>query len=796
MSDQHVQVRQYLQADGYTIEDRPRELAEREVSAWRSQAAGVRQYVNVWMPVIPSGGTLETQERHYRDRFKVAQEHHPTANNVMLVPSREGIRPAFIQEARSKYSVSFRTPVEFFDTTFSWESNKQSATIAKRIRDEGEKVGRERIAQPFTVNSSNDIGQDLVDTLFRRFRDRLQPAGIHIVQGPAGIGKSWLFSSLFTRLYDAFIQDKRERRTLWARPLPLVPEYDPTGRRFNDFLSAFIRAEVDRPMRKEVLDWLVANGHGILMLDGLEEIMALDEEFTEQILEYFTLPGTDGVPTVLICLRDSLMNRNQAVIDFCTEYSDRTTVYNLEKWDDRCIRAFVDRKVPRQDRERFIAKVRSNDVLSDIAGLPYLCDLLVQEFNEGRLTDHLSSANLIENAAKAIITREYDKKIALTEEVMPVDDVLTFAQDLAQKNMEGEFKGVSLGEINEWAKDWAELVWPEAPEDRSRFEQQMSQVAFFEQGGQGRLKFVHEILELYLLGRKYIEYLQHGKTAHFIDAFSHWEFPSNSITLDMLSEYCETEMDTADLENVTFQCLNRPKALKNMLQILGKIGFNCRFLRGSLVKKDLAGLKFWNVNFQNVSFAGCDLDTVEFHACDLRYTEFSGAIISNTGFFSTPSSLMKEANWGDMNTVHSIRVDSRGGIRNIGQPKAAVKWLRDRIKTTSTAPADELPCAAAEQLRHLFGKFIRPDGTVKRKWIGTEAIKRGRKYIQKPREALEAAVGAGYLTYQKWGDRYNRPETSKYAEMVEFFKNLEPSPEIRYLLDEICGNANCAHVRR
>ena len=747
--------------------------------------------MNVWMPDIPRGGTLEAQERAYRDRFRRARELHPAATNIMLVPSREGIRPSFIQEARNTYRVAVRTPIEFFDTAFTWEANDASATIARRIRDDGARVDRERINQPFTDSSSNE-GDDLVDVLFNRFRDRRQPAGIHIVQGPAGIGKSWLFSSLFARLHDAFIRDKRERRTLWARPLPLLPEYDPTGRRLNDLLSSFIRTEVDRPIRREVLDWMVANGHGILMLDGLEEVMALDEEFTDQILEYFTLPFTDGQPTVLICLRDSLMNRNQAVIDFCTEYDDRTTVYNLEKWDDKSIRAFAERKIPKQEeRRQFVTKLRSDDTLHDIASLPYLCDLLVQEFNEKRLTDTLSPAQLIANAAESIIRREHGKELALTEEVMPLDDVLTFAQDLAQKDMEGGFHGVSPSEVNEWAKDWAELVWSEDTEERSRFELQMSQIALFEQGAAGRLRFVHEILELYLIGRKYIDYLRRRETAYFIDALSHWEFPSNSITLDLLSEYCTSEMSREDVENITFQSISRPKALKNMLQLLSNSDFDCRFLGKSAVKKDLSGLKFFNVDFRDVSFAGCNLDTAEFHACDLRDAEFSGAIICNTGFFNMPSDLMEGANFADMNTVHSIRVD---GSRNLSEPRAAIDWLRERVSVDVTDSADELPCLAAEQLRHLFGKYIRPDGTARRKWVGSDAINRGSRYIQRPDQAVEAAARAEYLTFERAFDRYRRADAPKYSEMVEFVKRSEASADIRFLLDEICGETSCPHI--
>ena len=789
------QVRAYLEADGYTIADRSSGVAEREVHAWRAGPGGTRQHMNVWMPEIPRGGTLETQEGAYLNRFERARQ--AAATNIMLVPSRQGISRDFIREARANYGVAFSTPIEFFDTAFRWDGNDAAATIAKRIRDEGTRVDKERISQPFTSEgSSSTKGGDLVGELFTQFRNPDQSAGIHIVQGPAGIGKSWLFSSLFARLHDAFIQDKRERRSRGARPLPLLPEYDPTGRRLSDLLSSFIRTEVDRPMRREVLDWMVATGRGILMLDGLEEVMALDEEFTDQILNYFTLPFAEGRPSVLICLRDSLMNRNQAVIDFCTEYADRTTVYTLDRWDDKSINAFATRKISDQEKGRqFIAKVRSDHALQDIASLPYLCDLLVGEFTEDRLTETLSPAQLIANAAESMVRREYGKRLALAEDVMPLDDVLTFAQDLAQKDMEGGFRGIAPSEVTEWASDWAELVWPEDIEKRSSFELQMSQIAFFEQGAAGRLKFVHEILELYLIGTKYIDFLRGNETGYFVDALNRWEFPSDSITLDLLSKHFSDQMRREDVERITMESFGKPKALKNMLQLLNNCRFGFAFLERSLEKQDLSGLKFSDVDFSGLSFAGCNLDTTEFRACDLRDTEFSGAIISNTGFFNMTSELLEGARFGDMNTVHSIRVDARGGTRHLGEPKAASEWLRERVHVTSTDSANGLPCPAARQLRHMFGKFIRPDGMSRRTWVSSSAISRGAKYVQgSVQEVVKSAVRAEYLAFDSGFDRYHRADGIKYAEMQQYVKRLEASSDMRFLLDEICDEANCRHI--
>ena len=787
------EVRAYLEADGYTIAERSSAFVEREVSGWRAGTGGTRQYMNVWLPDIPSGGTLETQEGAYRDRFQRARQ--AAATNIMLVPSRQGISPEFIREARANYGVAFSTPIEFFDTAFKWEADAAAATIAKGIRDEGARFNRERIKQPFTDNFSGK-GDDLVDELFNRFSDPDQPGGIHIVQGPAGIGKSWLFSSLYARLHDAFMQAKNARRTRGARPLALRPEYDPTGRRLNELLSSFILMEMDRLIPRKVLDWTVATGRGILMLDGLEEVMAMDEEFTDLILEYFTLPDAEGQPKILICLRDSLMDRNQAVIDFCTEYADRTTVYTLEKWDDSSIRTFATRRVSNQEgRGQFINRIRSDSTIRNLASLPYFCNLLVDEFNQGVLTEELSAGQLIGRSAEAVIRREYDKKLALTEQVMPLEDVLTFAQDLAQKDMEGGFHGISPREVIEWASDWAELVLPEEGGARSRFELQISQIAFFERAAAGRLKFVHEILELYLIGLRYIDYLKRGETAYFIDSLNHWEFPSDSITLGLLSEYFAKEMQRKDVEDITFESLRRPKALKNILQLLSNSKFGYNFLGRTLEKQDLSGLKFSDVDFSGFSFVGCNLDTTEFRACDLRKADFAGAIISNTGFFNMTSELLEGASFGDMNTVHSIRVDARGGTRNLGEPRDASEWLRERAHVAATDPANELPCPAARQLRHLFGKFIRPDGMSRRTWVGSSAIDRGARYIQSPvQNVVDAAGRAEYLTFDSRLARYRRADAAKYTDMVEFVKRLEASTDLRFLLDEICDESSCRHI--
>ena len=351
MTDLLSQVEQYLQADDYTTY--PLQLG-RGVFAERPGPAATIERLYVWVPEIARGQSFAPQERPYLNRFRQANEQHPSATKFFVVPTRASLGTRFIQEARRLHRVGTRVPIQFFDTAFRWENNESAATTAQLLKRRGDEIDRKRIEQPFIAQGRYDAeGDDLVQELHARFRDRRRKIGIHIVQGPAGIGKSYLFSSLFARLHEDFTRAKREQLRVWARPMPILPEYDAGQQRLTGLLASFIQTEMERHISQEVFDWMLANGQSIWMLDGLEEIMARDVNFSERILESFTRPNTNGEPTILICLRDSLMNTNQTIIDFCDEYSDYTTVYTLRRWNEKSIWSFSKSSIPQQGVKQF-----------------------------------------------------------------------------------------------------------------------------------------------------------------------------------------------------------------------------------------------------------------------------------------------------------------------------------------------------------------------------------------------------------------------------------------------------------
>jgi hypothetical protein len=238
----------------------------------------------------------------------------------------------------------------------------------------------------------------------------LRDKSLHIVVGPAGIGKSYLFDTLFSEQHEAFMDYKTKGGPYAPRPLPLLPEYIPLAdaRTVRSLLSAYLQTDFTRPLKRETFEWLIANEFAIWMLDGLDEVISQDPSFFDYLLDLFTLPGAPANPKILICVRDTLLSSHSAFREFLEEYPDQIAIYRLTKWEMPSKRRFAELNL-KDSAADFIKSLRARPTINELASTPYYCDLLKQRFVDGQMREEYSEISLLDDALVNIINRDCEK---------------------------------------------------------------------------------------------------------------------------------------------------------------------------------------------------------------------------------------------------------------------------------------------------------------------------------------------------------------------------------------------------
>lgn len=780
----------YLEAEGYDVIRRGKDL----LRGTKQGIAEATDLIFVWVPDAKDLPNFRSLERPYLSRFKEIDKQYPTAQKVMLVPSREGLSQEFTRGAKSWHNVDVRVPVQFFDTAFKWDESDEAPSAANDLRKRGDQRLRVRTPQPFTYVSSGESGDDLLGTLFGKLRSRSLDKNIQVIVGPAGIGKTYLSESLFARLHSSFIEDKRSQLTVWSRPLPLLPEYmqSSTSPTIQALLDAFLRTEFARPLSPPVFEWMLANQLGAWLIDGLDEVIARDPDFFDYLLHLMTLsPEFEALPTIVICLRDSLFATNSALREFCEEYEDHIQVYELVKWKSPSKRQFASTVLGDRAGE-FLTALRTHPSLDELASTPYYCQLLADQLKSGRLKETYSETALIDDALSNIIQRDYDKGI-INQDVMSEADVREFVDELVHEDLKSGFQGIAVDIVRSWTEDWADLSLDSSGTngERERFVSQMGQLGLFSQGKLGHIQFAQEILKHFLLGHRLVRLFDQDQSSGFIRDLATWQIPIHWVTLRVVAEHIREQGKFAKLLAHVIQATPNPIAFKNAVQ-LACLAAN---ERGALKdvpfeRRDLSDIVFKDFDLDRVSFRECDLSNAEFRDCSLRDTDFTGAVIKNTTFNLSDKEGFLGAEIGDLSRFYSMKVrrDSRELL--LSDYTAAGKWFNGH---TRRQPKTVDPCTAALQLRHLFGKFVHPNGSARRSKLDERGALAGKQF-DNPASILDAAIRYGYLVRQKSRHTVERPDGSRYSELVAYMVNLSLSHGISGLLSDVCSRSGCEHL--
>lgn len=775
----------YLETRGFQTSKRGRDLlVGNQISLGEE-----RHTILVWVPSLVPGQSFSSQEEPYLSRFEGSLKEYPRAQKFMLVSTFEGLSAAFRSKAKREYDVNIRVPIQLFDTPYKWDEARESTSAARELSIRGEAREKTRVPQPYKLINSSDTRQsdDVLDTLLNKMTIP-SSGGVHLIVGPAGIGKSVLFEVLFSRLYSIFVEHKN-RLQIFPRPLPVLPEYMrvATASTLMSLVEGFLRTEFAAPITLETFEWMVTNGFGTWLLDGLDELVDIDPNFFNYLLELLTRPSSESA-TIVVCLRDSLLSTNEGLRDFCDEFGDSTNIYELSRWDTKSKRIFANIRLNNVlETNKFMTILQAHPEINSLSGIPYYCSLILDEYKAERLQDSYTETSLLHNAISRILLREYDEKGLLDRDLLPLPSLLDLLQDLAFENVTSDVQGIERDTIEEYT----EILLP-TELDRPTIKKlatDVVQLALFSQGAiTGNVLFTSEIIEHYLLGERLNKSFRKN-TDPFLRDLSSRFIPTEWVTLKTVAEQVRKEGNVPKLLGYLSKPNISEKAYRNILQICAYAIEDSTALKGvSIENRNISGVQFRRLDLSGVSFRSCNLTDTKYDKCVLRDTKFEGAIIQNTCFWMDEKDDLKGAQFGNTERLHSISMEP-GKLDT--DHKTIKKWLQEH--TTISIEMVE-PCSAAKQLRYMFGKFIHPNGVPKRVALAKHGILSGKKFYD-AEATLEMAIKYGYFAEeQRYRNRVRRCEGDLYNEMLAYVTDLKPSPSLRELLNELCTVERCTHI--
>jgi hypothetical protein len=770
----------FLAANGWLVTQADSML----IGGARQGLGDVSDQVWVWAPPAHSPEQLRQREDGYLRRFE--EQGQSQGQKFLLLESTEGLSADFRLRAFREFGVSLQVPTDFFDAPFTWELSRKAGTAASSMRD---RAHAGRIPQPFTSSTAYTSFDDLLPVLLRAFRPYADGPPVHLVTAPAGFGKSHLFRALFARLYSDF-QEAKNAEVRALRPLPLLPEYLATAAAptLKALVGSFLATEVARPLSLDSFEWMLTHGYACFLLDGLDEVISRDPHFFEYMYELLTRSDAPHPPRILICVRDSLLVSNKGLRDFLDDAGHELVGrHRLAAWQRPSIEAYIRWRLAPGPADALLRLLGDHPNLLELAGTPFYCEALTSEVHYGldptELTGAVSETNLLSLAIKGMIQREFDSGL-LQPRWAAMADIESLIQDIAEENLEGGSKGVRVDDVAEFAQY---SLAPDLPEfEMEEAVQQVQQLPFFTGAlDLGRLSFSQEAIYDYLLGVRAADYFA-SNPRRFLHLLGVHPLSPDSATLHVIRERILEISGLDDLYRVAMDASPDRMAFRNVLQVILSLpGTEWIARRLPLERRDLSALRFRSLDLSTVSFRGSNLEASSFKDCSLRAAVLADAVVKGTEFVACDG--LADIDFGDLSTFFSATVDGQ----MFEEPEEFL--LASGAVIAQGGPRYVRPCAAANQLRFLFGKYVRPDGVARRDWLDEKAALSGRRYID-PKPVIEAARRHGYLEWDAARRRYIRSRGDQYSDMVGLVSKLQISPTIARLLSDVCRQEGCGHL--
>jgi hypothetical protein len=742
----------------------------------------------VW--TVPAEENIQRYESTLSEEISNIKPQYPDATSFVLAESRAGFSRAFLQELNGK-RISLTVPVQFFDAEFKVDEAPNAASAIQEIRSFD--ILRERVPQPYRIDGGE--GDDLAEVLREQLTTAHGPI-LRVIVGKAGIGKSFLFRALFASMYGNFLSAKRSQK-LMPRPIPLMPAYlkNIYAMRTELLVENFLKTDVASPLSRETFQWLLVNGFASWLLDGLDELYAGDENFFYYLVDLLTQAGSKAQITVWC--RDSLLTTSDAFADFRTLCGPSATleIYHLKEWERSSKRTYAwigfEKRRPRAGEldtppvKSFMAAIDGSPALRQISGLPFYCYLLITQFRATGILQFTGDVDMLNYIIDGMIKREVNAGLLDLHLFLP-GGLEEWLEEMALTYIEeGHYADIDRKQ----AIEYGELVLREGVEEATRENSLTSLLRFplFRPGTElHKIAFAHDLIAELLAARGYARRIP-KQAAEIGYRLSHYDLQEASVLRFIAARLGDSEQK-AITDKIQHGALEgRTIAVLLTLLMLARPERDLvRNIRNDLNAQDLTGIRFYGQNLSDVSFRNSILSGVTFQDCDLRGAGFEGAFFNRSRFEG--SNKLEGAHFGDLGRAVSIFV----GRQILEEPSDIRAWVE---KVTGRVQPPTEPCPTAQQVFHLFSRFVTPLGTPRRDDLPHRALLSGRRYngAASPEDCLAQAVDHKYLSGPDFRDRFRRAEGDKYAEMVSFVRDSKVSDSLGRMIAPICRRRGCVH---
>jgi len=789
MMDLPTLVRGYLTSAGFRIlESREACLVADKLVFGQERDTWV-----IWTVPSRDPGKFEST---LRASISSVRPNYPDAKAFVLGSSRGGFSRDLLQTL-TESRIKFLVPVWFFDAPFKVEEAPKAASAIADIRALAD--SQRRVPQPFRLEDhTGDAHGDLFE-LLREELARPQTATVRVIVGRAGIGKSFLFRALFDRLYGDFLDAKAQQRTA-PRPIPLLPEHlkGAYAMRTEALIDNFLRTDVAAPVGRETFEWLLVNGFATWLLDGLDELYAGDPDFFLYLADLIT--RSDSNAQITIWCRDSVLTTSDAFAEFrdlCSG-SNALKIYRLAEWERPLKRQFAwlslkgclpkDGEQDGGDVAEFLNEIDRTPTLRALSGLPFYCDLLLEQYKSGGLQDFADDIALLNHVIDQMIRRE-ERKGLIDFRFFQPNGLNDWLEQIAVDYVEGQkYTDIS----RDAALEYGELVLEPLLDEKTKHHilTTLLQFPLFRAGERtGLVAFAHDLIAEALAARFYVRIIP-KQPREVARRLSRVDLEDPNLLRFIASRLGKIEEQVLVKEIQTGSLQGRSFSVALSLLLIARPERDLvKRIRPTLEAQDLVAVHFKNRDLSSVSFRRSDLSHAVFTDCDLRGAHFEGAFLNRTKFNGQND--MKGAQFGDLSRVQSVWIKS-GFLEDADNIRS---WITE---ATGVPEKPGEPCPTALQVVHLFGKYITPLGAARRDKLRRDALLAGRRYPgAAPVEiCVDEALRCGYLSGPDDRDRFRRAEGDRYAEMVALVRDGAISDGIGRLVAGLCRRRGCLHRLR